>query len=206
MKPIILIGGGGHCISCIDVIEQAAEYVIVGIIDKAEKVGQSVLAYPIIGSDDDIAKFAENTPNFLITVGQVKSATLRKMLFRRAVQAGCSLPPIVSPSAYVSRHAKIGEGSIIMHHAVVNAGARIGRNCIVNTRALIEHEVTIGDHCHVSTGAVINGQVVIGDETFVGSQATVGNNLSIGSNTVIGAASLILKDLSGGGTYVGKVV
>ncbi len=206
MKPIILIGGGGHCISCIDVIEQLEEYIIAGIIDLPEKVGQTVLDYSIIGSDDDIARLAENTCNLLVTVGQTKSATVRKTLFQMVIEAGGTLPTIISPSAYVSRHAEVGQGSIIMHHAIINAGARIGRNCIVNSRALIEHEVTVGDHCHVSTGAVINGQVMIGDETFIGSQATVINNVSIGPNTVVGAGSLILKSIPGEATYVGKVV
>ncbi len=34
MKEIILVGGGGHCKSVIDVIEQEAKYKIAGIIDK----------------------------------------------------------------------------------------------------------------------------------------------------------------------------
>ncbi len=41
-KPnIILIGGGGHCKACIDVIEQENKYTIAGIIDVPEKVGQT---------------------------------------------------------------------------------------------------------------------------------------------------------------------
>ena len=36
MKKIILIGGGGHCKSCIDVIEQEGKYRIAGIVDMAE--------------------------------------------------------------------------------------------------------------------------------------------------------------------------
>jgi FlaA1/EpsC-like NDP-sugar epimerase len=34
MKKIILIGGGGHSKSCIDVIENENKYKIVGIVDK----------------------------------------------------------------------------------------------------------------------------------------------------------------------------
>ena len=37
MKELILIGGGGgHCRSCIDVIEQEQKFKIAGIIDKKE--------------------------------------------------------------------------------------------------------------------------------------------------------------------------
>ena len=39
-KPIILIGGGGHCKSMIEVIESAGKFQIIGIVDVAEKVGE----------------------------------------------------------------------------------------------------------------------------------------------------------------------
>jgi hypothetical protein len=51
-KPkIILVGGGGHCKSCIDVIEQEAKFDIAGIIDMPEKQGQKILDYEFIGAD-----------------------------------------------------------------------------------------------------------------------------------------------------------
>lgn len=37
-KPLILIGGGGHCKSVIDVVESAG-YTILGIMDMPEMVG-----------------------------------------------------------------------------------------------------------------------------------------------------------------------
>ncbi|MDK9694251.1 MAG: acetyltransferase, partial [Sulfurimonas sp.] len=42
-EEIILIGGGGHCKSVIDVIEQQNSFVIAGIVDKKELVGTKVL-------------------------------------------------------------------------------------------------------------------------------------------------------------------
>ncbi|MCK4874736.1 MAG: acetyltransferase, partial [Sulfurimonas sp.] len=53
-KKILLIGGGGHCHSVIDVIELENKCTIVGIIDKKEFIGQDVLGYKIIGCDDDL--------------------------------------------------------------------------------------------------------------------------------------------------------
>ena len=41
MRKIILIGGGGHALSCIDVIEHEKKFKIVGIVDdklKKEKI------------------------------------------------------------------------------------------------------------------------------------------------------------------------
>jgi FlaA1/EpsC-like NDP-sugar epimerase len=61
-KPIILIGGGGHCISCIDVIEQGNEFNIIGIVDLPEKVGQKILGYEFIGIDEQIEDFVKECP------------------------------------------------------------------------------------------------------------------------------------------------
>lgn len=58
MKPILLIGGGGHCLSCIDVIEQEGNYQISGIVDRAEKLGQTILEYPVIGTNNGLIYLA----------------------------------------------------------------------------------------------------------------------------------------------------
>ena len=53
-EDIILVGGGGHCQSVIDVIETTKQYRIAGIIDSVDLVGKNILSYPVIGSDIDI--------------------------------------------------------------------------------------------------------------------------------------------------------
>lgn len=201
--PIILIGGGGHCISCIDVIEQTGVYNIIGILDVAEKVGQSVLNYPIIGTDIEIEKFIKKCPNFLITVGQIKSPSTRIAIFNKVKEARGNLPVIISPTAYVSQYSKINEGTIVMHQALVNANVTIGECCIINSKALIEHEVIIGNFCHISTSSCINGQVKVEDRCFIGSNTVVANNKSIISDTVISAGSQVLDHISISGTYIG---
>lgn len=203
-QPIILVGGGGHCISCIDVIEETGLYEIIGILDHQEKVGSNILNYQVIGTDDDIPSLMSQCSNFHITVGQIKSPSIRQKIYKRIKDAGGSLPVIVSPFASVSRHATIEEGTIIMHQALVNASAAIGKCCIVNSKALIEHEAIIGDFCHVSTAACINGQVKIGNNSFIGSNTVVGNNIKVTENTIITAGSQVLKDIVSSGIYIGN--
>jgi sugar O-acyltransferase (sialic acid O-acetyltransferase NeuD family) len=154
---------------CIDVIEQEGTYQIAGIVDFPEKRGQQVLGYSVIGSDEELPELLRTYPNLLITLGQIKTPERRTALFQSLLKMGAKFPVIQSPLAYVSPHAQIGEGTIVMHHALINTGARVGRNCIINTKALVEHDATIEDHCHIATGAIINGGVKIGAGTFVGS-------------------------------------
>ena len=191
MNKIILIGGGGHCKSAIDVIEQEARFEIAGIIDKPELLGSKILGYPVIGNDFDLESLAKKYQNALVTVGQIKSALARIKLYDLAIKAGFTLPSIVSPNAYISKHSKIGNGTIIMGNVIVNANTSIGDNCIINSKALIEHDCLISSHCHISTNAIINGGVKIGSKCFIGSNVTTKNNIIIKENSFIKAGSLV---------------
>jgi sugar O-acyltransferase (sialic acid O-acetyltransferase NeuD family) len=198
VKPIVLIGGGGHCKSCIEVIDSTAAYSIVGILDKAEKVGQLVIGYEINGTEADIPKLVARGYSFCITFGQLKSSEVRATLYRYLIACGADVPTIISPKAYVSTHARIGNGTVIFHSAIVNAGAGIGDNCIINTGALIEHDVTVQDYVHVATHAVVNGEANIGSGALIGSGAVVLQQITIGPNVVVGAGSIVIHPLEEG--------
>ena len=191
MKKIVLIGGGGHCKSVIDVIEQQGQFNIEGIVDVAELLGSEILGYPVFGTDDDMPKLAKKYKNAIITVGQIKSPKLRIKLFDLAVKSGFTMPKIISPNAYISKHSSIGNGVVVMHNAIINANSSIGDNCIINSKALVEHDCKISSHCHISTNATINGGAMVGSGSFVGSNATTKELAVIKDNSFIKAGSLI---------------
>jgi len=207
-EKLVLIGGGGHCKSCIDVIRAEGRFDILGIVEspgyQLSGIQSQVSGYPVIGTDDDLPELAGKTDFFLITIGQISSPAARTRLFERVTALGGKFPVIVSPNAYVSPAALIGQGTIVMHHAVVNAEARVGMNCIINTGALVEHEAVAGDHCHISTYAIVNGQCTVGSRTFIGSRVVLGNNLTVADDTVISAGSVVLRSLEVPGTYIGN--
>ena len=196
MNDIVLIGGGGHCKSVIDVIEQQGEYKIVGIVDQPELLGSSVLGYSIIGNDSDLPILAEKYKYAIVTVGQIESPSLRIKLYDLALKAGFILTNIISPRAYVSRYAKLGKGTIIMHDAVVNASVSIGRNCIINSKALVEHDSTIQDFCHVATAAVMNGGVIVHQGSFIGSGAILKQGIAIEKESVVSMGLSIKKNFN----------
>lgn len=190
-ENIILIGGGGHCSSVIDVIEQGGIYNIAGIVDLQEKIGQKNASYTIIGCDDDLNELSKEYRNFFITIGQIKSPQRRIEIYSKLVQLKVKIPTIISPVAFVSKHALIGKGTVVMHMAQVNINAVIGNNCIINSKALVEHDTSIGDHCHISTGALINGGTRVGEESFIGSGAVCREYLEIPARSFIKANSLV---------------
>ena len=189
MKNIYLIGAGGHCVSCIDVIKAQGQYQVKGIFDVADKVGSKVLDIPVVGTDEDISKFIKSDSYFLITVGQIKTPQIRISLFNKLKEMGAQMATVISPRAYVSDYASVGPGAIVMHDVLVNANVHVGSNCILNTKSLIEHDAVIESHCHISTAAVVNGNCRIGEGSFVGSNAVLKEGISTAAGTIIPAGS-----------------
>ena len=199
---LILLGGGGHCKSVIEVAESAG-YNILGILDMPEDVGKKVLDYKVIGTDDDIPQYVDKA-EFVITVGFIKNPATRIKLYNKVKEAGGKLATIIASTARVSKYSIIGEGTIVMHQAFVNAGAHIGANCIINTFCNIEHDAHVGDQCHISTGTMVNGDCKIGERVFVGSQSVLANCITIGDDIIVGAASFVRKSISDKGIYSGN--
>lgn len=202
MKPLVLIGGGGHCKSVIEAAESAG-YSILGVLEMPKEVGKEILSTKVIGTDDDIPAYVDQA-EFVITVGFIKNPVIRIKLYHKVKEAGGKLATIIASSAYVSKYAELGEGTVVLHQAFVNAGAKVGCNVILNTAANIEHDAVIGDHCHISTGTMVNGECKVGARCFIGSQSVLANCISVGDDIIVGAGSLVRKSISVKGIYSGN--
>ena len=203
-KPgLLLIGAGGHAKSCIDVIEQENEFQIIGLVGSPNEVGTRVLGYEVLGTDEDLSELLKFTPFALVSVGQIGVNELRSNLFSKILDLGFRSPVVTSPSAYVSPHAVVGMGTVVMHCATINAGASIGNNCIINSHALVEHDVVVEDHCHIATGAIINGGSSVGRSSFIGSGSSIRESINIGTMCAIGIGVIVLHDLSANSQFVG---
>lgn len=202
MKPLILVGGGGHCKSVIEAAESAG-YQILGVLDMPEEVGKQILSTKVIGTDDDIPTYVDKTV-FVITVGFIKNPAVRIKLYNRIKEAGGKLATVIASTAHVSKYATLGEGTVVLHHAFVNAAAKVGNNVILNNFVNIEHDAVIGDQCHISTGAMVNGECKVGERCFIGSQSVLANCITVGDDIIVGAGSFVRKSISEKGIYAGN--
>jgi len=176
-KPLVLVGGGGHCKSVIEAAESAG-YSILGVLDMPEEVGKTILSTKVIGTDDDIPNYVDKA-EFVITVGFIKNPATRIKLYNKVKEAGGKLATVIASTAHVSKYAEIGEGTVVLHQAFVNADAKVGKNVILNNFVNIEHDAVIGNQCHISTGAMVNGGAEIAEGTFIGSQSVVNQGIKI---------------------------
>jgi sugar O-acyltransferase (sialic acid O-acetyltransferase NeuD family) len=191
LEELILVGGGGHCKSVIDVILAEKKFKIKGIVDSYLPIGSKILGFEVIGDDSLLKRISKEFQNYHITVGQIRSNAVRKRIAKELIESGARLPNIISPFARVSPYAKLGMGITVMHGATIQSEVEIQDFSIINDHALVEHESKIGKFCHISTGAILNGNVNVGDDVFVGSGAIIVQGVYISEGTFIKAGELM---------------
>ena len=201
MNNLLLIGNGGHAISCIDVIEAENKYKIFGVVAKENEIENKKILYPNVGTDKDLKTLFEKIKTAFIGIGFIKNPEIRLNIFSNLKSIGFSLPTIISPNSYKAKSSNINEGTILMHKSIINSEVKIGSNCIINTGSIIEHEAIIGDNVHISTSTVVNGAVHVGSGSFIGSNSVIQEGVKIGDNCIVAAGSYLRKDLSSGTTF-----
>jgi sugar O-acyltransferase (sialic acid O-acetyltransferase NeuD family) len=202
MRPLILVGGGGHCKSVIEAAESSG-VTIKGILDLPEHVGTEILGYPVIGTDHDVPLYVKDA-DFVVTLGFIKDPSRRIQLHDLIEEVGGHFATVIASTAYISKHAIVQSGTVVLHQAVINADAVIGKGCIINTFASIGHDAVIEDFCHISTGVMITGSCRVGKATFIGSQSVVVNNITITDESIVAAGSVVSKNICQKGLYAGN--
>ena len=201
MRNIVLLGAGGHCKSCIEIIETLENYRIKGIIDKTNKIEADLMGYKILGCDEELKDLISKNDFGLVCVGQINSPSIRVRLFNLLKNQSIKIATVKSKSSIISSNTMIKKGTIIMHNSVINTGVEVGFNCIINTGSIIEHDSIIGDHCHISTGAIVNGNVHVGSGSFIGSGCIIKQGVIIGEKVVVSAGEKVMNDLPSNTIY-----
>ena len=203
MRNIVLLGAGGHCKSCIEIIENVEKYQIKGILDNNKKRDEDFMGYKILGPDEELKNIISENDLGLVCVGQIKTPKVRIKLFNLLKNESIEIATVISKSAIISKNSIIKKGTIVMHNTLINSAVDIGFNCIINTGSIIEHDAKIGDHCHISTGAIVNGNVHIGSGSFIGSGSILKQGIKIGEKVIVSAGEKVMTDIPSNSIYKG---
>src|SRR3954452_13045964 len=145
--PLLLLGAGGHAKVVAEIAALNSAFDVVGFIDR-HPVGTLVNGIPVVGSDKELAAFFEKGVRHIhVAIG---SNAIRERLGQDVARLGFCHSTLISPSACVSRSARLGNGAVMMAGAIVNAEATIGELTIINTNASVDHDCKIGRAVHVA--------------------------------------------------------
>jgi sugar O-acyltransferase (sialic acid O-acetyltransferase NeuD family) len=181
---MLLYGASGHAKVIIDCLE-ASKVSIDGIFDD-DINKKKLLEYDVLGSyDDNLLKNKE----IIIAIGNNK---IRKRL---SDEIKHQFGQTAHPTAIIQRNVIIGEGTIVLHHAIVQSSSKIGNHVIINTKASIDHDCIIQDYVHLAPNATLCGGIVVGEGTLIGAGAVIIQNLKIGKWVTIGAGAVVIRDV-----------
>lgn len=195
-KKIVMVGGGGHCVSVIDAARSSSKFDDIVITDKELAVNTVLCGSRVVGNDEVLSSlFRKGYTNAFISVGSITDTTIRRNLYHKIKRVGFEFPCIEDGSSIVSKNAQLEEGVFVGKGAVINGNCEVDKFAIINSGSIIEHNCKIGEFSHVSVGAVICGDCIIGKDVFIGANTTIIQGLKVGDNSIIGAGSLVLRDV-----------
>lgn len=188
MNDVLLVGG---FVETIELCELCGLR-ITGIIDKA--LTGSLCGYPILGSDADIEEiYAAYARTPVIIAPDMPS--VRAGLFMLYKRVGFAISSLISPKAFISPSARLGEGCIIQSMCHVSSNAVLGMGVKMNTLANVMHDCNICDCVTIAPNAVILGGVNIGEQAYIGANSTILPTRVIGKRAVVGAGAVVTKDV-----------
>ena len=106
----------------------------------------------VIGKCDDYHLFLQDFEEAYPAFGD---NSFRLEWVDKLKEAGYRVPTIIHPTAFVSPSVQMGDGVIVMQHAVINTGTVIGRAALINCGAIIDHDNQVGEGAHIGLGTIV---------------------------------------------------
>ena len=191
-RPVVIIGTGeGRCVleAC-----RAIARPVAGFLDTEVPVGEIVCGVSVLGNDatlDDAAFLAAH--DFLVSVGD--GAARAAYVERIRAGGGRLAAPVVHPSAIVSPHAHLGDGSILLGQSAINPEAEIGEAVIVDWQVVVGHDAVLGDCSFIAPGCRLSGRTRVGAQAFLGVGVNVIPDVTIGARSIVGAGAVVTRDI-----------
>ncbi|HLV14991.1 MAG TPA: NeuD/PglB/VioB family sugar acetyltransferase [Xanthomarina sp.] len=156
-----------------------------------DRVGESVMGFPIIGCTEDLYTTEIKGKNFTVTMGNNK---LRNEIASKLRSFGGITPNLIHPRAFISPSAVLGQGCFIHLNAKISTNCKLGNDCVIDFNSLVAHHATLGDACYMSSMAMVGSYCSLGKRVLLGMNALViPLKLSIGDDCIIGSKSNVTK-------------
>ncbi|GLO59638.1 sialic acid synthase [Vibrio sp. MACH09] len=200
LKPIIIIGSGGHASVLVDILRMQNREII-AVVSAETTILRAVFDnIKQLVSDDDVFQYPPKDILLVNGIGFLPRSNVRSNLTKFYTEKGYQFATVVAEDAAVSSYATIMQGAQVLSGARVQAGAVVGEHTIINTAAVVEHDCNIGVNNHIAPCAILCGQVKTEADVFIGANATIIQNVELKQDCIVGAGATLTRSLLAGQT------
>jgi sugar O-acyltransferase (sialic acid O-acetyltransferase NeuD family) len=200
---IVVYGAGGHGREAMEILRSggAGDDRPAGFLDDdPARHGQTLSGLPVLGGADWLRSADPKSTRVLVAAGTPRVA---RALTDRVRALGFPLARAISPLAFVSREAEIGDGALVFPFASIHTGARLGVGVTLNVGASASHDAVVGDFSNLNPGARLAGFARVGSDCYIGMGAQILPKVRVGDRAIVGAGAAVVEDLPADVTAVG---
>lgn len=210
-KKVILIGGKGSCVDIAEEIKDARlrygmDIEVLGFAFDDPAYAKGINGWPVLCGTKEAWNKYEPYEDIYFVFGMLRYDIARE---RFALRDSYGIPEhryltFVHPTAYVSRSAKIGTGTIILANATVKNNVMIGTRNFINSGVNIDHDTVIGNDNFFAAHACLGSSITVGNVNFFGLNSSVRTPSVIGNYNRIGMCANVLNSIGNEMVMIGN--
>ena len=189
---LVIYGAGGMAPqiaeAVLDTADDGADMALIGFIDDDQRLhGTEILGFPVLGGSD----WLESRAGVGVVLGVGHPLLRHRISTTGTVQS--RLVSIIHPDAWVSRHAVVGQGTVVMRQCIVSCRCQVGIASHLNYGVYMSHDATVGSWACVMAHSALSGGVRVGDGAFIGVGVSTRQGVCVGEWSLVGAGAAVVR-------------
>lgn len=210
-RKVIIIGGKGSCVDIAEEIDDARvrygmDIEVLGFAFDDPAYAQGINGWSVLCGTKDAWEMYKEDESIYFIFGMFRYDIARE---RFSLRDSYGIPlerylTFIHPTAYVSRSARIGMGTIVLANATIKNNAVIGTRNFINSGVNIGHDTVIGDDNFFAAHTCLGSSITIGNVNFFGLNSSVRTPSVIGNYNRIGMCANILNGIGDDMVMIGN--
>lgn len=203
--PLLLLGAAGLASEVLAAVRAAQEgrWTVLGALDDdPRRHGTELDGVAVFGGTELVHEHPDALA--VLCMASPRRRSIRLDVVRRLDLPAHRWATVVHPGAALAAGTVLGEGCVLLAHAVVTAPVRIGAHLLAMPQVLITHDDVIGEGVTMAGRATLGGGATVHDGAYLGSGCLVREGVTIGAGALVGMGAVVLRDVPAGETWAGN--
>ncbi len=148
---LLIVGAGEYSVVAYEIAKSMGCFDEIGFVD--DYATQTPLNIPVIGTVSSAVELSDKYGNIVFALG---NPTVKSKLWDDIAKIkNINLATLISPLAFISPSATVGDGTIVEPFGYVGSLCKIGKGCIISSGGIVNHDAECGDFVHIDCNATV---------------------------------------------------